>query len=375
MQMIEQCFDGQYRGRKVLVTGHTGFKGSWLTLWLQKLGAHVIGYSNPAPTNPNHYQLLNLDVESHIGDIRDRDNLQAVIRKVKPDIVFHLAAQPLVRLSYAQPTETFTSNVNGTLNVLESLKRTDSVRGLVCVTSDKVYLNKELDTGYRESDRLGGADPYSCSKACAELLTDSFRQSYFPINRYGKEHHLLISTARAGNVIGGGDWAADRIVADIARSTADHETTQIRNPTAVRPWQHVLEPLSGYLLLGERSLKGDTNVGQAWNFGPSFEGIQCVADLVSEMQKHWQQIRLQNVGKKNTLKDTNSLLLDSTKAESRLMWTPVWDFKQTVELVTQWYQAYYTDGEIQTERNLDDYIQDANRKGLNWAVQRQVPSQ
>ncbi len=372
MRTIEQCFDSQYRGLKVLVTGHTGFKGSWLTLWLQKLGANVVGYSNPAPTSPNHFQLLNLDVESHIGDIRDSHSLQAVVKQAKPDIVFHLAAQPLVRLSYDQPIETITSNVTGTLNVLESLKGVDSVRAMICVTSDKVYLNKESLSGYRESDRLGGADPYSCSKACAELVTESFRQSYFPANRYGDEHHLLISTARAGNVIGGGDWADDRIVADIARATANETTTQIRNPTAVRPWQHVLEPLSGYLLLGERLLKKDTNAGQAWNFGPSPEGIQCVAHLVGEMQKHWQQIKLQNVGEADPPKETNLLLLDSTKAETQLDWTPVWEFEKTVEVVTDWYKSYYNASEVKTERNLDEYIRDASRKSIAWASNQQA---
>ena len=275
-------FRGVYKGKKVLVTGHTGFKGSWLSLWLIKLGAKVIGYALEPPTNSNHFELLNLDMVSIIGDIRDRDRLNAIFKKYKPEVVFHLAAQPLVRYSYINPVETFETNVMGTINVFEACRITESVKAIVNITSDKCYENKEWIWGYRESDPLGGYDPYSASKGCAELVTSSYRKSFFNPEDYSKKHNTLLASARSGNVIGGGDWGKDRLIPDIVRAISKNEKLYIRNPKATRPWQHVLEPLSGYLFLGQMLLEGKTEFADAWNFGPN-EG--CHTDVETVVKK------------------------------------------------------------------------------------------
>ncbi len=267
----DTLFGGAYAGRTALVTGHTGFKGSWLALWLEELGCRVVGYSLPPPTEPNHFGLLSLRCRSEAGDVRDRARLAAVVRECRPDVVFHLAAQPLVRRSYREPAETFEANALGTVSVLEACRATP-VKAVVSVTTDKVYENREWCWGYREADPLGGFDPYSCSKACAELIAACYRGSFFNPAEYGRSHRTLVATARAGNVIGGGDWAEDRLVPDLARAAAAGRPLALRNPASVRPWQHVLEPLAGYLLLGQRLLEGDARCAEAWNFGPGEDG-------------------------------------------------------------------------------------------------------
>ena len=279
-------FNGIYNNKTVLVTGHTGFKGSWLCFWLIQMGAKVIGYSLEPPTSPNHFELLNLDMVSVIGDIRDSDKLNAVFAQYQPEIVFHLAAQPLVRLSYKEPVETFETNVIGTLKVFEACRNTKSVRAIVNITSDKCYENKEWVWGYRENDPMGGYDPYSASKGCAELVTSSYRNSFFNVNEYGKSHNVLLASCRAGNVIGGGDWAKDRLMTDIMVAVSEGKKVVIRNPRATMPWQHVLEPLSGYLMLGQKLFEGKKEFAQAWNFGPGEQGAITVKEVVENIKKY-----------------------------------------------------------------------------------------
>ena len=283
-------FNGIYNNKTVLVTGHTGFKGSWLCFWLIQMGAKVIGYSLEPPTSPNHFELLNLDMVSVIGDIRDSDKLNAVFAQYQPEIVFHLAAQPLVRLSYKEPVETFETNVIGTLKVFEACRNTKSVRAIVNITSDKCYENKEWVWGYRENDPMGGYDPYSASKGCAELVTSSYRNSFFNVNEYGKSHNVLLASCRAGNVIGGGDWAKDRLMTDIMVAVSEGKKVVIRNPRATMPWQHVLEPLSGYLMLGQKLFEGKKEFAQAWNFGPGERGSITVKEVVENIKRYWDKI-------------------------------------------------------------------------------------
>lgn len=261
-----QYLISKYKGVKVLVTGHTGFKGSWLTLWLNQLGANVSGISLGPVSELNHFDLLDLEVENYFLDINNAKALDEAFEKIKPDIVFHLAAQALVRYSYENPIETYQTNVIGTLNVLEA-SRKQSVKSVVCITTDKCYENKEWVWGYREIDPIGGHDPYSSSKGCAELLISSYRNSFFHLDNYGKTHSTLIASARAGNVIGGGDCAQDRLLPDIVKSSANNDKLQIRNLNSIRPWQHVLDPLYGYLLLGAKLLEGDKKFADSWNFG------------------------------------------------------------------------------------------------------------
>ena len=276
-------FEEFYSGKRVLVTGHTGFKGSWLTLWLTIMGAKVLGYALEPNTDPSLFNVLNLqkDIDHVIGDIRDFEKLREVITEFKPEIVFHLAAQPLVRLSYREPRLTYETNVMGTVNLLEAIRQTKSVRAVVNVTSDKCYENKEWVWGYREIDPMGGYDPYSSSKGCSELITAAYRNSYF------KNTEAAVASARAGNVIGGGDWAEDRLIPDIVRSLSQGKQIIIRNPKATRPWQHVLEPLSGYLLLGKLLYEKGQEFAEAWNFGPSDSSVMTVEEIVKKSIEIW----------------------------------------------------------------------------------------
>lgn len=269
---MRNLFCGVYKKRKVLITGHTGFKGSWLTFWLSQMGADVLGYALEPDTNPNHFSMLDLPIASVIGDIRDIEHLTRVFDRFQPEIIFHLAAQSLVRRSYDDPAETFKTNVIGTVNIFEACRRTSSVRAVINVTSDKCYENREWLWGYRENDPMGGYDPYSASKGCAELVTSAYRNSFFNLAEYDRKHYTLLASVRAGNVIGGGDWAKDRIMTDIMEAVSQGEKLYIRNPRATRPWQHVLEPLSGYLLLGQKLLEGEKEFAEAWNFGPNDDG-------------------------------------------------------------------------------------------------------
>ena len=344
-----------YRGRTILVTGHTGFKGSWLLAWLDSMGAKVVGFSLPPPSEPAHFPLLKGKFESIIGDIRDVTKFESVVGQHRPDLIFHLAAQPLVRKSYREPTETYSSNVMGTLNVCEAARHSGGVKGIVVVTSDKVYRNLESDRGYTEDAQLGGYDPYSSSKACCEILAASYRDSYFPLSKYGKDHHTLLATVRAGNVIGGGDWAEDRLLPDAARAASKGVPMVIRSPRSIRPWQHVLEPLSGYLLVGQQLLKKNLHAATAWNFGPDDEGNVEVETVVERFRKWWPKLHVDIQPNPNAPHETKVLKLDSTKAKRELGWKPVWNWQTAVERTAAWYREYYEMGTLGTMSDLAAY--------------------
>ncbi|MCK5535965.1 MAG: CDP-glucose 4,6-dehydratase [Bacteroidales bacterium] len=360
-------FRGIYKDKTVLVTGHTGFKGSWLVYWLKEMGANVVGYSLEAPTTPNHIGLLGLDIISIIGDIRDQQKLDETFITYKPDIVFHLAAQPLVRLSYDEPVETYETNVMGTLKVLESCRKTDSVKAIINITSDKAYENKEWIWGYRENDPMGGYDPYSSSKGCAELLASSYRNSYFNLNDYKTKHNTLLASCRAGNVIGGGDWAQDRLITDIMVAVSKGDKVKIRNPYATRPWQHVLEPLSGYLHVGQKLLEGKKEFAESWNFGPSDEGSIAVEEVIQYIQKYWGKIDYEQNLSDDHPHEAKLLKLDCSKAHIILKWKDVWDSQKTFKMMTNWYKAYSEDNKILTKEDLECYIADARAKKIEWA--------
>jgi CDP-glucose 4,6-dehydratase len=327
-----------YRGKKVFVTGHTGFKGTWLSVWLHSLGAQVCGYSL-APTN---YQKVfdeiwpSLSSQSTLGDVRDRQLLQQHLLDYQPDVIFHLAAQPLVRYSYQQPLETFEVNVMGTANVLEPLRQFANPCAVVIITTDKVYENYEWDYPYREVDRLGGHDPYSTSKAAAELVVSSFRKSFFHHQEQGAK--ICVATARAGNVIGGGDYSPDRLVPDIVSALAAASPVVVRNPQSVRPWQHVLEPLAGYLQLGAQLHK--PGFDQAWNFGPRAEDTLTVEELVQLALRHWQSGTYQVASDKGQPHEARLLKLDSSLAMQRLGWKPKWNATQALEATLNWYKQH-----------------------------------
>jgi len=355
-------FGGVFNGRRVLLTGHTGFKGSWLALWLQQLGADVACLALPPNTEPSHWSLLSLGLEEHLLDIRDYDAVQKTVAQVRPDIVFHLAAQPLVRRSYADPLTTWATNVQGTAHVLEACRHEASVKAIVAVTTDKCYENQEWLWGYRENDRLGGHDPYSASKAGAELVAASYRQSYF-----SKDDSPLLATARAGNVIGGGDWSEDRLIPDMVRASARGESVEIRSPNATRPWQHVLESLSGYLLLGQRLLQREPGFAEAWNFGPDESGNQTVSAVLAKLNQNWNGLRWHVTGVPQP-HEAGLLQLDSTKARSLLEWLPVWGLDEGLKRTADWYRLYLEKGEVVTRQQLADYIEAARAKRLGWAV-------
>ena len=366
--VMNSLFNRIYKDKVVLVTGHTGFKGSWLVYWLKEMGANVVGYSLEAPTTPNHIDLLDLDIVSIIGDIRDQQKLDETFTTYNPDIVFHLAAQPLVRLSYDEPVETYETNVMGTLKVLEACRKTYSVKVIVNITSDKAYENKEWIWGYRENDPMGGYDPYSSSKGCAELLASSYRNSYFNLNDYGTKHNTLLASCRAGNVIGGGDWAKDRLITDIMVAVSKGEKVKIRNPYATRPWQHVLEPLSGYLHVGQKLLEGKKEFAEGWNFGPSDEGSISVEEVVKYIQKYWDKIDYELNLSEEHPHEANLLKLDCSKAHIKLKWIDVWDSQKTFEMMTNWYRFYYENEKIITKEDLDSYIRDAKAKKVEWSI-------
>lgn len=342
------------------MTGHTGFKGSWLTLWLQQLGANVSGLALPPETDPCHWKLLGLDICEKIVDIRDNIAVSNWVKQVKPEIVFHLAAQPLVRRSYNNPLESWSTNVTGTAALLDACRNCEDVRAVVVVTTDKVYQNNEWPWGYREIDRLGGHDPYSASKAAAELVVASFRSSYF---------HLpgspLLATARAGNVIGGGDWSEDRLIPDLVHAVKSGQSLEIRSPHATRPWQHVLECLSGYLMLGQCLLEGKSEFTDAWNFGPEPDSNREVAGVLAELCKLWPQVTWHQTNDQHP-HEANLLYLDSTKSKRSLGWRPVWNLSETLAATSDWYQSYLYDKEIATVRQLEVFTQAALQQNLPW---------
>ena len=323
-----------FKNKKVVITGHTGFKGSWLSLWMSMLGAEVYGISISVPTNPSHFELLKLNLKSDIRmDIYNSKKVSDIISKIKPDYVFHLAAQPLVALSYHNPLETFQTNVIGTANLLDSLRKLKNECIAVIITSDKSYDNIEIDRGYHEEDKLGGSDPYSGSKGAAELVINSYVKSFFTNN------NIRIGVGRAGNVIGGGDWAEDRIIPDAIKSIENKNTLIIRSPNATRPWQHVLEPLSGYILLAMDLKNSDKNNGQAFNFGPSFISDYTVQDVLIELKKTLLKLNWR-LEKEERFKESTLLKLDCKKALDVLNWTSTMDFEKTISFTSQWYLEY-----------------------------------
>jgi CDP-glucose 4,6-dehydratase len=354
-------FGGVYRGRRVLLTGHTGFKGSWLALWLTRLGADVSGLALAPETTPNHWDLLGLDMPEHRLDIRDAADVRAALEAVQPEIVFHLAAQPLVRRSYRDPLETWATNVMGAANLLEACRNVQSVRAIIIVTSDKCYENKEWERGYREDDNLGGHDPYSASKAAAELVAASYRKSFFHA-----AHSPLLATARAGNVIGGGDWSEDRLIPDLVRAVAEGAPLEIRSPSATRPWQHVLESLSGYLLLGQRLLEGKKEFADAWNFGPDKEGNRRVADVLEALEARWPQLRWHTVDAVRP-HEAGLLYLDSSKAHEQLGWRPVWSLDEALDATAGWYRSFLASGAVASREQMERFIQQAAAAKLAWA--------
>lgn len=365
-------FDDIYKGKRVLVTGHTGFKGSWLCLWLQKLGANICGYSLEPETSPSHFELIQLSVQSEIADIRDYDRLHKALVEFRPEIVFHLAAQAFVRRSYKAPLETFNTNIIGTANVLEACRQVDSVRAVVNITSDKCYENKEWVWGYRESDPMGGFDPYSASKGCAELVISSFRSSYFQSSTKGRSMSALTASARAGNVIGGGDWGEDRLIPDIMRAIASREPVVIRNPQSTRPWQHVLEPLSGYLVLGQRLLEGETEYAGAWNFGPRDGESLSVAEVTEQIKDRWNAFSYTTQAQSSPLHEARLLKLDCSKARTELQWSPTWEAQTAINKTVDWFKFYYESQKIVSEHQLRDYIADAELQGQPWADKKTV---
>ncbi|SCB95524.1 CDP-glucose 4,6-dehydratase [Kosakonia oryziphila] len=336
--MIDASF---WKGKRVFITGHTGFKGSWLTLWLQSMGAVLKGYSLNPPTEPSLYESAAVDdlIDSTIGDIRNFDQLHAAISAFRPEIVFHMAAQPLVRLSYDEPIETYSTNVMGTVHLLEAVKRVGGVKAIVNITSDKCYENREWVWGYREHEAMGGYDPYSNSKGCAELVASAYRNSFFNEKDYAK-HGVALASVRAGNVIGGGDWAKDRLIPDILRSFENNQTVIIRNPHAIRPWQHVLEPLSGYITIAQRLYKEGPAFAEGWNFGPREDDAMPVQFIVETMVKIWGDDAAWLLDGNEHPHEAHYLKLDCSKARMRLGWQPRWNLVETLQRIVKWHKAW-----------------------------------
>jgi CDP-glucose 4,6-dehydratase len=339
---MTDLFDNFYKDKRVLVTGHTGFKGSWMCILLNTLGAKVYGYALNPPTNPSLYEVAKVDelVTSQIADIRDYETLHSLLSEIQPDIIIHMAAQPLVRDSYKNPIDTYAINVMGTVNLLEAVRHTQSVRAVVNVTTDKCYENKEWLWGYRENEPMGGYDPYSNSKGCSELVTSSFRNSFFNPADYGKTHQVALASARAGNVIGGGDWAEDRLIPDFIRAITHKEKVKIRSPYAIRPWQHVLEPLTGYLLLGAKLFTDGCEYAEAWNFGPNDSDAKPVEWIVDKICHLWGENASYEIDTNPQPHEATYLKLDCSKAKTRLGWQPGWNIETTLRNIVEWTKAY-----------------------------------
>ncbi|SMC30066.1 CDP-glucose 4,6-dehydratase [Polynucleobacter kasalickyi] len=336
-----------WKGKKIFLTGHTGFKGGWLSLWLSSMGARVTGYALAPNTNPSFFKVCSIEEmleKSHLADIRDLQQLQAAMQEAQPEIVIHMAAQPLVRYSYNHPVETYATNVMGTVHVLECIRLLNTVKSAVMVTSDKCYENKEWVWGYRENEPMGGHDPYSNSKGCAELVTSAYRSSYF-----SQDNSVAIASARAGNVIGGGDWSEDRLIPDAIKAFENHQALIIRNPLATRPWQHVLEPLSGYLTLAQALYEeGAKAYASGWNFGPKEEDVRSVQSLVELLIKQWGTDARWELENNAQPYEAQALQLDCSKARQSLGWFPRWSLEQAIEKITDWQKAF------QSQKNMQD---------------------
>lgn len=336
-------FNNFYKGKRVLVTGHTGFKGSWLSIWLHELGAEVIGIGLDPFTERDNYVLSGIGnkIKADIrADIRDGERMKEIFSEFQPEIVFHLAAQPLVRLSYDKPVETYETNVMGTINIMEAIRCTESAKVAVMITTDKCYENKEQIWGYRENEPMGGYDPYSSSKGAAEIAISSWRRSFFNPADYGKKHHVSIASVRAGNVIGGGDWALDRIIPDCIKALEAGKDIDIRSPKAIRPWQHVLEPLSGYMLLAQKMWNEPVKYCEGWNYGPLPESISTVWEVANKVVENYGSGKLNDVSDSNALHEAKLLMLDISKAKFQLGWEPRMNISQCVELTVDWYKRY-----------------------------------
>ncbi len=362
-QGLRSAFGGFYAGKRVFISGHTGFKGSWLCLWLHSLGADVYGYALNPPTDPNLFDLCKINglVKSTIADVRDRESLIRAMHAARPDVAIHMAAQPLVRDSYQYPVDTYAINVMGTVNFFEAVREAGTVKSVVNVTTDKCYENREWLWGYRENEPLGGYDPYSNSKACSELVTSAYRSSYFNPADYSV-HGVGVATARAGNVIGGGDWATDRLVPDCVRSILKKEKVIIRNPHAIRPWQHVVEPLSGYLMLAQKLYEDGKRFGGAWNFGPYDNDAKPVEWLVKSLCSQWGPDASFGIdSSKNHPHEAHHLKLDCSKATSELGWRPRWSLDKAIAAVVAWTRTYVQGGDMQEQclQQIGEYLSSA----------------
>ena len=354
--MIDQNF---WQGKRVFLTGHTGFKGSWLSLWLSSLGAEVKGYALNPPTSPSLFNEAKVDslIDSQIGDIRDQDTLHESMTKFSPDILIHMAAQPLVRYSYDAPIETYEVNIIGTAKVLEVARSCANLKAIVNITTDKCYENDGRSEGYKEDDKMGGYDPYSSSKGCAEIVASAYRRSFL------QDQGIGLSSVRAGNVIGGGDWANDRLIPDILRSFEKNEPVIIRNPKATRPWQHVLEPLSGYLVLAQKMYRDQNKYAEGWNFGPNEQDVKSVDWILNKMIAKWPNSSWELDSSSNP-HEANFLQLDISKAESKLGWKPIWELSHTLEKIIDWHQAWINKEDMQTVclSEIKAYMADMNNE-------------
>ena len=346
-----------WKNKKVFLTGHTGFKGSWMAIWLSHLGAEVKGYSLEPPTNPSLFVEAKVEslIESEINDIRDYKKLSLSIKNFSPDIVIHMAAQPLVRASYINPLETYETNVMGTANILHAAIESPTIKAIVNITTDKCYENREIDIAYKEDDPMGGFDPYSSSKGCAELVTSAYRESFL------RNKNIGIASVRAGNVIGGGDWAEDRLIPDILKAFESNKSVVIRNPQATRPWQHVLEPLSGYLMLANKLYNSPSKFSEGWNFGPNYQDVKPVGSILEYMTKLWPGSSWQ-LDKSENPHEANLLKLDISKAKSKLQWKPVWSLETALNKIVKWHTSWIAQASSTQElciKEINQYIEDS----------------